>query len=61
MNEVVRDERTSATRMAEPYWNLGLVDYVSHKGERPMGITWRLRIPTPEDLFMQTAAVMAAG
>ncbi len=57
----VRNERRSATGMAAPYWNLGLVDYVSHQGERPMGITWRLRMPTPEDLFVETAAVLAAG
>ena len=57
----VRNERKSPTGMAAPYWNLGLVDYVSHRGERPMGITWRLRQPTPEDLFVETAAVLAAG
>jgi hypothetical protein len=49
------------TGAAAPHWNLGLVDYVSHEGERPMGITWRLRQATPEDLFVETAAVVAAG
>ncbi len=57
----VRNQRKSGTGMAAPYWNLGLVDYVSHEGERPMAITWRLRWSTPEDLFVETAAVLAAG
>jgi hypothetical protein len=33
----------------------------SEQHERPMGITWRLRQPTPEDLFVETGAVVAAG
>ena len=57
----VRNERQTASGLTSPYWNLGLVDYLSHQGERPMGITWRLRVPTPEDLFVETAAVVAAG
>ena len=57
----VRGERKSPSGATAAYWNLGLVDYVSHEGERPMGITWRLRVPTPEDLFVETAAVVAAG
>jgi hypothetical protein len=57
----VRHERKSPTGATAPYWNLGLVDYVRHEGERPMGITWRLRPPAPEDLFVETAAVVAGG
>lgn len=37
----------------QPYVFLGPADYVSHSGERPVAITWRLRIPMPAELFQQ--------
>ncbi len=40
-------------------WFLGPAVYVSHKSERPMGITWRLKHPLPGDLFAQFAAAVA--
>ncbi len=42
-----------------PFTFLGPVDYDSHKGERPMAITWRLRRSMPADLFRD--AKVAAG
>ena len=39
---------------------LGPVRYVSHTGERPMGITWRLDVPLPAALFERFAALLAA-
>src|SRR6185369_9798901 len=39
---------------------LGPVHYVSHTGERPMGITWRLDVPLPAALFETFAALLAA-
>jgi hypothetical protein len=36
-----------------PYVLLGPADYVSHEGERPIAITWRLQNPIPADLFEQ--------
>jgi len=36
-----------------PYVLLGPAELVSHKGERPIGITWRLRNPIPADLYEQ--------
>lgn len=42
-----------------PYVFLGPADYVSHSGERPIAITWRLRIPMPAELFQQ--AKVAVG
>ena len=39
---------------------LGPVRYVSHTGERPMGITWRLDVPMPAALFERFAALLAA-
>jgi len=40
-------------------WFLGPADYVSHVGERPMAITWRLRHQLPGDLFASFAAAVA--
>jgi hypothetical protein len=54
----VRRCATEAGRTA-PYTFLGLADYVSHRGERPMGITWRLRRPMPAGFFRE--AKVAAG
>ncbi|HET7291526.1 MAG TPA: DUF3427 domain-containing protein [Vicinamibacteria bacterium] len=39
---------------------LGPVRFVSHTGERPMGITWRLEVPMPAALFERFAALLAA-
>lgn len=41
------------------FWFLGEADYVSHLGERPMAITWRLRMPLPGDLFADFSAAVA--
>ena len=43
----------------EPYLFLGPADYVSHEGERPIGITWRLRHAMPTDFFTQASLVRA--
>jgi hypothetical protein len=54
----VRQRKHEAGRTA-PYTCLGAADYVSHKGSRPIAITWRLRKPMPEDFFRE--AKLAAG
>jgi superfamily II DNA or RNA helicase/HKD family nuclease len=38
---------------------LGPARYLSHEGELPMGITWRLEHPLPGDLFLAFAAAVA--
>lgn len=38
----------------QPYTFLGLVDYVSHRGSRPMTIIWRLRRPIPAKFLPKT-------
>jgi superfamily II DNA or RNA helicase/HKD family nuclease len=38
---------------------LGPASYVSHVGESPMAVTWRLHHPLPGDLFQQFAAAVA--
>ena len=42
-----------------PYLYLGPATYVSHRGERPIAVTWKLAQPMPADLF--AAATVAAG
>lgn len=44
----------------EPYLCVGPVQYLSHEGERPMAITWRLRTPMPELMFESARAVSVA-
>jgi hypothetical protein len=41
------------------FFFLGPATYVSHQGERPMKITWRLRHRLPGDLFASFAAAVA--
>jgi hypothetical protein len=41
------------------FWFLGPARYVSHEGELPMAITWRLDHPLPGDLFASFAAAVA--
>lgn len=42
-----------------PYLCLGPAEYVSHRGERPIAITWRLKHPLPTEFF-RAAAVVAS-
>ncbi|WP_411803189.1 DUF3427 domain-containing protein [Arthrobacter sp. LAPM80] len=51
--EVAEDE----TGLTMPYTCLGQVDYVQHKGEKPIAITWKLQRPMPADVFADAAAV----
>ena len=41
------------------FWFLGPARYVSHEGERPMAITWRLDQALPVDLYAEFAAAVA--
>ena len=41
------------------FWCLGPATYVSHQGERPIAITWRLHHRLPGDLFAEFAAAVA--
>ncbi|MGC5196482.1 DUF3427 domain-containing protein, partial [Aphanothece microscopica] len=46
----VREHRREGGRaggVTEPFRCLGFVGYVSHEGERPMAIRWRLERPIP--------------
>jgi superfamily II DNA or RNA helicase len=54
----VRETKADAGH-TQPYVCLGPADYVSHTGERPIAITWRLRLPMPPELFQH--AKVATG
>lgn len=53
----VRDHRTDDLGPA-PFLCLGQASYVSHRGSKPIAITWRLHRPMPADTFT-TASVVA--
>ncbi|NAZ80245.1 DUF3427 domain-containing protein [Kineococcus sp. R8] len=53
-------QRKQGDMGAEPYLFLGPADYVSHEGERPIGITWRLHHSMPTDFFAEAALVNAS-
>ena len=40
-----------------PYLFLGPASYVSHTGDRPIAITWRLRTAMPTDFFNHASAI----
>ncbi|WP_232819805.1 DUF3427 domain-containing protein [Nocardioides allogilvus] len=40
-----------------PYLFLGPATYVSHSGDRPIAITWKLETPMPTDFFNHASAV----
>lgn len=42
----------------EPYTFLGPATYVSHTGEKPMAITWRLAHAMPSDLYAASAVAL---
>lgn len=46
-------------RSGEPFYFLGPATYVSHRGEMPMAITWKLKHPLPGDIFAAFAAAVA--
>ena len=41
------------------FWFLGPATYVSHQGDRPMAVTWKLQTPLSGDLFAVFAAAVA--
>lgn len=54
----VRETKTNALGAA-PYIFLGPADYVSHEGERPMAITWRLKRAMPAEVYLGARAAVA--
>lgn len=54
----VREAKTNPLGTS-PYVFLGPADYLTHEGERPIAITWRLRRPMPTELFIASRAAVA--
>lgn len=54
----VRAAKTNALGTS-PYVFLGPADYVSHEGDRPMAITWRLHRPMPTEVFQASTVAVA--
>ncbi|MCT2589546.1 DUF3427 domain-containing protein [Streptomyces sp. N2-109] len=47
----VRRSNTNDVGNTQPYTFLGPVNYVSHEGSKPMGITWELDYELPDDVW----------
>ncbi|MCV7266621.1 DUF3427 domain-containing protein [Mycolicibacterium doricum] len=54
----VRENKTNALGPT-PYIFLGPADYVSHEGDRPIAITWHLRLPMPTEVYLASRAAVA--
>jgi hypothetical protein len=50
-----REYRRSRSGLSSPFYFLGPADYVTHEGNRPISITWRLRHPLPAKLYRRMA------
>lgn len=54
----VRQAKTNALGTS-PYVFLGPAEYVSHEGDRPMAITWRLFQPMPTEVYQASTVAVA--
>ena len=52
-----RPQKVTEYGSGAPYLFLGEADYVEHRGERPIAITWRLRTPMPAADFAVASVV----
>lgn len=52
-----RPQKVSPFGTGAPYLFLGEADYVEHRGERPIAITWHLRTPMPAADFVAASVV----
>ena len=53
-----RPQKVSAFGTGAPYLFLGEADYVEHRGERPIAITWHLRTSMPAADFAAASVVL---
>ncbi len=54
----VRQAKTDALGTS-PYVFLGAADYISHEGDKPMAITWRLHRPMPTEVYQASTVAVA--
>lgn len=52
-----RPTKTTEFGTGAPFLFLGTAQYVAHRGERPIAITWRLDHPMPADAFAEASVV----
>ena len=52
-----RAKKVSEFGSGAPYLFLGEADYVEHRGERPIAVTWRLRTPMPAADFTVASVI----
>ncbi len=52
---LARETRSTEWNGPRPYLCLGPASYVSHEGERPIAITWKLRHPMSVDAFRRAS------
>jgi len=55
----VREQRLDSAGNTAAFFCIGFADYVSHEGEKPIAITWRLRKPLPGGRFSAFRAAVA--
>ena len=53
-----RPQKVTEFGSGAPYLFLGEADYLEHRGERPIAITWRLRSPMPAADFVIASVVV---
>ena len=54
---LTRETRTNDWNGPRPFLCLGPANYVEHKGERPIAITWKLRHPLSADVFRRASLI----
>lgn len=55
----VRENTKTSSNLAEPFNFLGPANYVTHRGSKPISITWRLQHKIPSHLMRKTARLVA--
>lgn len=55
-----RIEQEASDKRAEPFLFLGPATYVSHEGDRPISIVWRLHVPMPPEFLMEAGKLTVA-
>jgi hypothetical protein len=54
---LVRERGKDARGLATPYCYLGPVEHVSHEGERPITLRWRMAVGLPERRYLDWRVV----
>jgi hypothetical protein len=55
LRDSARETKSTEAGHPEPYVFHGTAQYVEHRGDKPMAVTWRLDESMPEELFRRAA------